>query len=181
MATKKRATRSKSTRSETVSVRLDPKLRYLAELAARVQRRTLSSYIDWAISESLSRVDIPDSPGRPAIADVADDLWDIDDADRFAKLAFKAPTLLDFDEQRMWKLVQEYGYLWRGEWITRDKTGVQDWSWVIRESGLIYKRLREVWPTLQAIVAGDEDAKLPAWKDVRTTDDPFADVDDIPF
>ena len=33
----------KLSRSETVTVRLDPKLRYLAELAARIHRRTLSS------------------------------------------------------------------------------------------------------------------------------------------
>jgi hypothetical protein len=39
----------KLSRSETVTVRLDPKLRYLAELAARLHRRTLSSYIEWAI------------------------------------------------------------------------------------------------------------------------------------
>ena len=39
----------KLSRSETVTVRLDPKLRYLAELAARLHRRTLSSYVEWAI------------------------------------------------------------------------------------------------------------------------------------
>ena len=34
----------KLARSETVTVRLDPKLRYLAELAARIQRRSVSSF-----------------------------------------------------------------------------------------------------------------------------------------
>ena len=43
----------KLARSETVTVRLDPKLRYLAELAARLHRCTLSSYIEWAINASL--------------------------------------------------------------------------------------------------------------------------------
>ena len=43
----------KLSRSETVTVRLDPKLRYLAELAARLHRRTLSSYIEWSIKEAL--------------------------------------------------------------------------------------------------------------------------------
>ena len=40
-------------KSEVVTVRLDPKLKYVAELAARRQRRTLSSYIEWAIEDSL--------------------------------------------------------------------------------------------------------------------------------
>ena len=53
----------KLARTETVTVRLDPKLRYLAELAARVHRRTLSSYIEWAIKESLDKDEL-----RPANA-----------------------------------------------------------------------------------------------------------------
>lgn len=39
------------TRSETVTMRLTPKLRYLAELAARKHRRTLSSYIEWVLAQ----------------------------------------------------------------------------------------------------------------------------------
>jgi len=38
-----------------VSVRLTPKLRYLADVAARVQRRTLSSYVEGAVKYALSR------------------------------------------------------------------------------------------------------------------------------
>ena len=45
----------KLARSEVVTVRLDPRLRYLANLVARKQRRTLSSFIEWAIEESLTR------------------------------------------------------------------------------------------------------------------------------
>ena len=41
-------------RSEVVTVRLDPKLKYLAELAARKHRRPLSSFIEWAVEQSLS-------------------------------------------------------------------------------------------------------------------------------
>ena len=51
--TKRRGGGGKLARSETVTVRLAPKLRYLAELAARKQRRTLSSFIEWAIEETL--------------------------------------------------------------------------------------------------------------------------------
>jgi len=46
----------KLNRSETVTIRLDPKLRYLTELAARQQRRTLSSFIEWAIDSALKDV-----------------------------------------------------------------------------------------------------------------------------
>src|SRR6516165_4850387 len=49
---------AKLVRSETVTVRLDPKLRYLGEIAARKQRRTVSSFIEWAIEDVLRRVSI---------------------------------------------------------------------------------------------------------------------------
>lgn len=44
---------SKLNRSETVTIRLDPRLNYLTDLAARCQRRTKSSFIEWVIKETL--------------------------------------------------------------------------------------------------------------------------------
>ncbi|MBK7898409.1 MAG: hypothetical protein IPJ99_03395 [Betaproteobacteria bacterium] len=101
----------KLARSETVTVRLDPKLRYLAELAARKQRRTVSSFIEWAVEESLSHVNLREESGDSrddyqraiSIAGMADGLWDIDEADRLAKLALQFPELLNHEEQVLWK------------------------------------------------------------------------------
>lgn len=45
-------------RSETVTVRLDPRMNYLAELAARSQRRTKSSFIEWAVQEAIKGMDL---------------------------------------------------------------------------------------------------------------------------
>lgn len=181
MATPSKAQKAapKSTRSETVSVRLDPKLRYLIEIAARVQRRTVSSYIDWAVERSLSANvvlgDPADQVSMATLADVADRLWDVDEADRFAKLALLAPHLLDYDEQRLWKLVREYGYLWRGRWKDiGDK--MQRFTWEPVEQYLNFARLREVWPMLTAIAAGHASAtSLPKWEAERDNSD------DVPF
>ncbi|MDR2330278.1 MAG: hypothetical protein LBE58_11805, partial [Comamonas sp.] len=83
----------KLSRSETVTVRLDPKLRYLAELAARRQRRTVSSYVEWAIEDSLKHISLNvNSSG--VLAEEAEALWDVDEADRFARLALRHPDLL---------------------------------------------------------------------------------------
>ena len=94
-----RGSGGKLTRSETVTVRLDPKLRYLAELAALKHRRTLSSFVEWAIEDSLQRVKLREGTGYNSdtgttVSDDAESLWDVDDADRFAKLALKYPELL---------------------------------------------------------------------------------------
>jgi hypothetical protein len=102
---------AKLTRTETVTVRLDEKLRYLAELAARKQRRTLSSYVEWAIQDSLERAVLkPASGDEPAktVASESARLWDVDQAGRFVKLGSWYPDLLTHDEQlRQHLLVRE--------------------------------------------------------------------------
>lgn len=79
-------------RTETVTVRLDPRLRYLAELTSRSQRRTLSSFIEWVVS---NRIDVEYTQLR--------ELWDVDADTRFKLLCTNRPDLLSFEEQIRFK------------------------------------------------------------------------------
>ena len=177
----------KLSRSETVTVRLDPKLRYLAELAARRQRRTVSSYIEWAIENSFRHFSL-DLNGEGCLADEAEALWDVDEADRFARLALRHPDLLTHDEQILWKLVRENGYLWRGNYGRVDRK----FNWTVDESSLMFERLRQHWAKFCAVADGAEGAEmLPTWVRIQTKDSEpppppkktgFDDMDDdIPF
>jgi hypothetical protein len=96
----------KLSRSEVVTVRLDPKTRYLAELAARRQRRTLSSYIEWVVAESLVQFIEAEKTTNGEDEDI-DGLWDVDDCDRLVKLALYDKSLLNYREQVLWKRIQE--------------------------------------------------------------------------
>ena len=176
----------KLSRSETVTVRLDPKLRYLTELAARLHRRTSSSYIEWTIKASLDA-----EPLRPTglsglevtdatIGSEAEYLWDVDEADRFAKLALRYPHLLTHEEQMVWKLVRENGLLWKGH---NDKT-TGEWVWNVREQSLVFERLREHWTKFNAVAQGEaERSSLPKWTTTKPVPGSgFDDMDDeIPF
>lgn len=185
--TERRKGGGKLSRSETVTVRLDPKLRYLAELAARRQRRTVSSYIEWAIEDSLKHFSL-DLNGNGSLADEAEALWDVDEADRFVRLALRHPELLTHDEQVLWKLVRENGWLWRGSFAGLDR----EWTWAIEEESLLFDRLRTHWHKFCAVVDGNADAKeLPTWTKTKPSASPpapapkstgFDDMDDdIPF
>lgn len=179
----------KLSRSETVTVRLDPRLRYLAELAALKQRRTVSSFIEWAIEDSLGRVYLQEGgfnndPGT-SVADVATKLWDVDDADRFAKLALSYPDLLTHEEQKRWKLIRENGYLWKGN---NGKNGDKEWTWQVEEDSLCFDRLRACWDDFCAVARGEASRDtLPTWADGKPVVKPavksaFEDFeDDIPF
>lgn len=163
MATSK-GSRSKRARSEVVTVRLDPKLRFAADLAARKQRRTLSSFVEWAIEDALGRYSVAQDPfGSDLTAlDVANSTWDVDESDRFAALALTCPELLTHDEQVLWKLVRENGWVWRGSY----QDGV--WTWKVRLEKLRLGELRKHWETFCQVAAGElGPEKLPRWRHER--------------
>jgi hypothetical protein len=182
---KRKSGGGKLSRSETETVRLDPKLRYLAELAASIHRRTLSSYVEWAIKDALDSESI--RPSWLSGLDVSDHtigleaeyLWDVDDADRFAKLALRYPYLLTHEEQVLWKLIQENGLFWRGRYAGSSN----EWTWKVEEGGLIFERLREHWDKFIAVAQGRADkSTLPTWQKSKPSKSGFEDLDDdIPF
>jgi hypothetical protein len=154
---KRRGGGGRLSRSETVTVRLDPKLRYLAELAARKQRRTLSSFIEWAIEENLKNLYLEERDDAPSIASQAANLWDVDEPDRFAKLAFRYPQMLTHDEQVLWKLVRENSHFW----------SIDDPAFEINERSLRFDRLRQTWSKLKQVVQGDLPKSVLLDDDIR--------------
>jgi hypothetical protein len=157
----------KLARSETVTVRFDPKLRYLLELAARKQRRTVSSFIEWAVEESLKQVLIREDShsnsgvSNLSIADVAAVLWDVDESDRLALLAFDYPDMLTHEEQTIWKMVKEHGLFWDG---FHDEFGSEKWRWNVEKHYLRFQILREYWPALKSFASGEtSESSIPNW------------------
>jgi len=99
----------KLARTEITTVRFDPKLKYLAELISRKQRRTLSSFTEWAIEQILKTEKIGTPIGSEkaiTVWDAQDFIWDTDEIDRFIKLVRFFPELMIFEEQQLWKLIK---------------------------------------------------------------------------
>lgn len=141
-------------RTETVSIRLDPRLNYLCELAARSQRRTKSSFIEATIAEKIDTMPFrnwADDSDPVSIGDRASYLWHVRESYRLCSLALIAPHLLTFEEQETWEVIRETGYFWLGRW-----TG-ETWNWSCDETSLIRERVDEVWETILAVAAGDKD------------------------
>ena len=99
----------KLSRTEVVTVRFDPKLRYALDLGARAHRRTVSSFIEWAVEKAL--VDVPlygaTSDKTENVLEWLPKLWDIDHAERVWTLANTFPNLLTFEEERAAKAISE--------------------------------------------------------------------------
>ncbi len=163
MPKKPRRGGGKLARTEIITVRLDPKLRFAAELAARRQRRSVSSFIEWILERGLEDFHLftPDDSTRydhhVSLNGVVSDVWDIDEVDRFTALARCYPELLTPDEETLWKLIREfYG-------LERD-LGDHPFAERLREDRWILPHLRKHWETFRQAADGEADlAGLPPW------------------
>jgi hypothetical protein len=174
-----RAKRSggKLNRSETVTVRLDPQLNYLCELAARAHRRTKSSFIEYAVEQALASVNVPGS--CYTIEGMGPILWDVDEPDRLVKLGLEAPTLMTHEEQVIWKIIVNCGWFWRG---TYDADG--DWTWNGRHPA--WDSIRHNWDLIIQVANGEKktsDLPKAPKKPVATKASAFDDDldSDVPF
>ncbi len=161
MVAQKKGKGGKLARSEVITVRLDQKLRFAAELVARDQRRTLSSFVEWAIGEVVSRekVKIRDHENHEnyetSALKATAIIWDVDEADRFIKFAEACPELLNFDEERLWKTIKETPYFFLR--VEKNDKLSSALIWSTDSNNIWYQRVRGCWDLLQKVANGDED------------------------
>lgn len=111
MAAKKEG---KRTPTVNVSFRLDPKTKYLVDLLARHQKRTITGVIEWALERAAGQENIRgDSDIKETFGDAIDFLWSTDEATRLVNLATYKSSLLDYDELRMWETILVTDEFWK--------------------------------------------------------------------
>ena len=119
----------KRQRVEVVTTRLKPELKYLAELGARMHRRSLSNFLEWCVADALkrtrplstqarfdalagddARLEANDWQPEPdvnaellptSVWAMRDELWDEDESVRFMKLVRLLPYLLTDEEKEI--------------------------------------------------------------------------------
>tara|TARA_R110002073_G_scaffold233374_2_gene394595 strand:+ start:649 stop:1149 length:501 start_codon:yes stop_codon:yes gene_type:complete len=148
MTEKKRKSKSGALRTEVFAMRLDPKLKYLAEIAARKQRRSLANFIEWTIENALEAVLLNNS--GISVSSESTRLWALSEADRLIKLATYYPDLMTYDEQLIWRVIQEHIF-YEKDLKVQCKFIYQDGT----EEGAIDNNLvRDCWPEIKAYALG---------------------------
>ena len=121
-----------------LNMRIDPKLRYLTEIAARARHMSLTDYIEDSLRESFKKVSVDEFPElseepevyelSPAqrqekfrkrrdtvsnpLSEVADRLWSENAIVRLQLLALSGfDHLMSDDDKRLWKHIHSRGYL----------------------------------------------------------------------
>lgn len=109
----KRKSSTSQRRGEPLSVRIDAKTRYGLELLSRIQRRSVTGVVEWAIGEALHNSEMFDSKGRTLTVEAAlSALWSVNELERLLSLWDSYPHLLTFDEERLIAVLVGTHALW---------------------------------------------------------------------
>ena len=153
--------KSPQARKEATNFRLEPIVKYTAEIAARVQRKNLTTFLEWSMSESFKKLTFDDGN---TIASQMDYLWDSDEADRFIKLAYTYPRLLTYDEQHLLKVINENFSVFKkdlGNFIPTNKDEEAAFKANIPMLAFIdFKKVRDRWTNLNNYIKGEEPLDL---------------------
>ncbi|MFT6553000.1 hypothetical protein [Alloalcanivorax venustensis] len=106
---------SSATSTINISMRIDPKTKYLIDLLARDQKRTLTGVVEWAIEVAAARERFHNTDNNydgPSFLDMLDALWSTDEAIRLVALAIHKPSLLDYHELRIWETLKASPSFW---------------------------------------------------------------------
>jgi hypothetical protein len=102
----------------TLTIRISPKSKFVMELLARKQRRTVSAVIEWlamqaadeTFSESVEFEE--DGVTHTVKRSLSDLLWDVDEVHRLINLAGLAPELMTYDEELIWSTIRNEPCFW---------------------------------------------------------------------
>jgi len=110
-----KTTSSSGAKSDVITVRLSPKLKYGLEILSRKQHRPLSSVVTWAIEQAINDPENGLYKNMSKGLKVAEPmqmlevLWDVDAADRLVKLATHCPELMTYEQEKLIKAFKEGG------------------------------------------------------------------------
>lgn len=112
MAKKQAAAQVRKT--DALSIRIDPRLKYGLDLASRVQRRPVTSVVEWAIAEALANERVRDKNGHEwTLKDASGVIWSDNELERLLALWFNFPDLLDYEESRQVNVLLRTHELWK--------------------------------------------------------------------
>lgn len=110
MATKTSKRVGETTTTVSVGIRIDPKIKFALDIMGRLQKRSLTAVIEWAISNAISQQNA--GAFDQSLSEVVDSIWSTDEATRFIKLCYELPEALTYDELRTWETIKATPYFW---------------------------------------------------------------------
>lgn len=124
--------KKKIPKTESLTIRLDPKMRFALEFVARIREQTITKVIERAIvdradNEKISKASEADW-NAPSLT--WKDYWDVNEGIRAINLARDDDTHPNFDEEEMWDFVKNHAaYFYEDTNLSRPKRANFDVLW----------------------------------------------------
>lgn len=103
-------------KTETLTLRLDPKIKYMIELMSRIKRQSITSVVEAAIESEAFELDTPviieGKRENWSLANAVSEYWSTDVVARFINLCAFMPELLTYEEQRIWETIKATPQFW---------------------------------------------------------------------
>lgn len=160
MATKPTKKKGETATTVSVGIRIDPKIKFALDIMGRIQKRSLTAVVEWAIANAISQQKVGGQHNQQ-MSDALDQIWSTDEATRFINMCFVLPDALSYDELRLWETIKASSLFWidfAGTGATFDNLKI--WE------------VRTCWDSLQNFVEENKHSKTVI---------PVRDVDLIPF
>lgn len=112
MATKTSKRAGETSTTVNVGIRIDPKIKFALDMMGRLQKRSLTAVIEWAISSAMVQQQIDNQSGGRSVSEAIESIWSTDEATRFINMCFEVPSLLTYDEMRIWDTIKLSADFW---------------------------------------------------------------------
>lgn len=145
-------------KTETLTLRVDPKVRLVIELISRVRRQSITGVVEAAIEEIAFDLDVPfvdeGAAKNAALGSVFSEIWSTDESELFINMCYRLPSLLTYEEQRLWETIKA-----SATFLERpDSTRLTDWE--IDGVGRLDKSMiRRYWSALAEHVVDNRESR----------------------
>lgn len=112
MATKTTKKKGETSTTVAVGIRIDPKVKFALDIMGRLQKRSLTAVIEWAVTKAIAEYQIED--GTP-LGEKLNEIWSTDEVVRTTRLVTKLPQAATYDEMRIWDTVRNSSDLWNND------------------------------------------------------------------
>jgi len=181
------AGRKKAPRSENLSIRLDPKTKFILDFVSRIRGQTITTVVERAILETAGRVTVSSAMtnvNRDEDNRTWEQFWDYSEGTRFLKLAIEPDIPKTFEEDEILAFMEEHAQFFSvRENLKHPTRAMVDALWPKIDD---YVQLWREHRTSDAWIAGKAMAKALSAAGIKPPDWPPEDEkktrnDDIPF
>lgn len=145
-------------KTETLTLRLDPKVKVMIEIISRIRRQSITGVVEAAIEEIAFDLDTPyfddGEMHNYSLGSIFSDVWSADESERFINMCYHLPSLLTYEEQRIWETIKSSSCFWESH-LTKIPT-----DWTVAGLGRIDRsNLRLWWADLLEHVDAHKDSR----------------------